>query len=242
MNNYEQLMSSLENRLVQEKLGIEKIENGEDGYFVIPFFEGDNIVFAINQIYIKKNYQQSKKYFYKAAVVAEYMSKKYDRRIIDSGINQMSYALLSDNKELIERYSVLRNTKNHELNIGFQIPNAVQNILLGNTDKLEENIHNLERFVKVPRFKWWASIADVFKAFIAKDMKLIESGLHQMLQTHKKRNTDPLISKFLSIDTAGLCKLAWIKGYDIDLKSELVPIELMPIQPLDTYEDYDFLV
>lgn len=214
-------------------------ENGE--YYFIPSFEGNASISAIYYIYILNNFLIAKNYFYKAARIAEFMSVKYDRRIIDSGINQFSYVLLSDNLDLIKRYTVLKNTKNHELNIGFQLPNAMQNILKGDTVKLEENIRNLERFVQVPRFKWWASLVDVFKGFLAGNSTTIELGLQQMLKTHLKRNKDPLIPKFLSIDTAGLCKLAWLKGYEIDLKSSLVPIELMPVKPLDKYEDYDFL-
>ncbi len=169
------------------------------------------------------------------------MSTKYDRRIIDSGINQISYALLSDNKELIKRYSVLRNTINHELNIGFQLPNAVQNILLDNTEKLAANIRNIERFVRVPRFKWWSVTVGLLNGFLNKDRYQIENALKVMIQTHKKRNNDPLISKFFSVDTAGFCKLAWLKGHEIDLNSTLVPLEMMPVKPLDKYEDYEFL-
>ncbi|RZJ63862.1 MAG: hypothetical protein EOO47_27820 [Flavobacterium sp.] len=242
MEKYKHLNEVNDNWINNEKKALNKLKLKEDPYYIIPYLEGANATFSIYSVYISHNALYAKNYFYKAARIAEYMSIKYDRRIIDSGINQISYALLSDNVDLIQRYSILRNTKNHELNIGFQLPNAMQNILKGDTVKLEENIRNLERFVQVPRFKCWASLVDVFKGFLAGDFAAIELGLQQMLQTHLKRNKDPLVPKFLSIDTAGLCKLAWIKGYEIDLKSSLVPIELMPVKPLDRYEDYDFLV
>ncbi|MBO9676321.1 MAG: immunity 49 family protein [Sphingobacteriaceae bacterium] len=218
---------------------VSSVENGK--FFFIPSFEGSARVKAIYAIYIKRDYAEAKEFFYKAARVAEYMSVTFDRRIIDSGIYQISYALLSDNKDLIQRYSTLKNSINDTVNIGFQLPNAVQNILLNNQDELAHNIRNLERLVQVPRFKWWVNTVDVLNGFLSGSKDQIETGLQLMLKTHKKRNTDPLICKFFSIDTSGLCKLAWIKGYEIDLNSELVPVELMPVEPLSTYEDYEFL-
>jgi hypothetical protein len=170
------------------------------------------------------------------------MSNVYDRRIMDSGIYQMSYALLSDKADLIQRYSVLRNKVNHETGIGYQLPNAVQNIILEAWDKLDWNIHCLEKLVKLPRFKWCAGVINVLNGFKHQDKTIIEKGLHELLATHVKRNdSETLICKFFSTDTAGFTKLAWLKGYEIDLKSPFVPIELMQIKPLDYYEDYPFL-
>jgi len=210
-------------------------------YFFIPGFEGSNKVYSLNSIYIEKNIEKSKQFFYNSARIAEYMSNEYDWQIIDSGIERISCALLSDNSDLIWRYSNLKNSKNHILSIGYQLPNAVQNVLQGNWLKLESNIVNLERFTKTQKYRWYAPTVNLFKGFLEKNKDEIETSLKKLLDTHQKRNKDPLICKFFSIDTAGLCKLAWTKGYEIDLKSSLVPIELMPIKPLEKYDDYDFL-
>lgn len=155
--------------------------------------------------------------------------------------DDMSYALLSDDKAIIQRYSTLKNPVNHENSVGFQLPNAMQNVLLNNLEKLEQNIRNLERFTKLPRYKAYMPVIDVLSGFEKKDAAQIKAGLQGLILTHKKRNTNPLISRFLSIDTAGFCKLAWIKGYEIDLQNELVPQAMMPVAPLEKYESYDFL-
>jgi hypothetical protein len=123
----------------------------------------------------------------------------------------------------------------------YQYSNSVQNILLEDWDKLEWNIRCLTRFVAFDKFKVYGSALDILNGFRVKDPELITKGLQEFIMTHAKRNRDPLICKFFSIDTAGFCKLAWLKGYEIDLHSSLVPIELMPIRPLDHYEYYDFL-
>ncbi|RZK58608.1 MAG: hypothetical protein EOO91_07795 [Pedobacter sp.] len=218
-----------------------KIFSEENGRFhFIPAFEGYATIYAIYSIYLLKDFEMAKCYFYRASRVAEYMSLNYDWRIIESGIDRLSYALLSDDTQLIKKYSVLSNKQNNQLSIGFQIANAVQNIILDNMQKLDENIKNLERFVKLTQFKSWEPIVDIFKGFLNSKVNLIELGLQTLLNTDKKRNKNVLINKFFSPDTSGLCKLAWLKGYQIDLKSSLVPMELMPIKPLAIYEDYDF--
>lgn len=241
MDKIDHLLMVYQNFLNDESIVREKIQTPGNDYHFVPSLEGTNIVYATYAIYIEENYSKAKECFYRAARVAEFMSNKYDRRIIDSGINPISYALLSDNHELIERYSVLKNTINDDTQIGFQLPNAVQNILQEDWDKLSWNIRCLERFVKFPKLKWYAPVLDVFNGFKEKDGQLIKKGLDELLKTHKKRNKDPLVSKFFSADTSGYNKLAWLKGYEIELGNDFVPKELMPIRPLERYEDYEFL-
>ena len=237
MDRYEHLETVFQERQRDEVMVATKINSGEDPEMYLPFLEGTFTVFAVYWMYFKEDSMEARSFFFKAARTAEHMSARFERPVIERGIYPMSYALLSDSRELIQRYSVLRNKKNNELTIGFQIPNAMQHILMGRMEDLSESIRKLERFVQVPRFKWYSSLVEVFKGFLLEDASKIEAGLQLMLKDHKKRNTDPLISRFLSVDTAGLCKLAWIKGYEIDLKNELVPLELMPIRPLDHYRD-----
>ena len=242
MEKQEHLKKIFNKRANDEQIIRQKIKSGENSEWYVSFLEGANIIYAIYSMYAEKNFVDGKRHFFHAALVAEYMIVNYDTRIIDSGINQVSYALLSDNTELIQRYSTLKNKVNNETGIGFQVVNAIQNILLDNFDMLEQNITNISRLVKVPRFKWWEPFPELFLGFLNRDRDIIENILQTLLQTHKKRNTDPLISRFFSTDTAGLCKLAWLKGMEIDLKNTLVPTELMHIRPLEKYEPYKILL
>ena len=241
MEKFEHLQIVLRNLQDDERTIMQKIKNPDERYHYISFLEGFNIVHAISCIYIDNDKHTAKEHFYKAAASMLYMSKAYDWRVMDTGINQISSALLSDDKEMIEDYMALRNTTNNESTIGFQLPNAIQNTLANNYDELEANIRNLERFVLLTKFKAYEGTVGVFKGIMSNNTDQIIIGLNQLLKTHKKRNTDPLISKFLSIDTAGLCKLAWLKGLQINLENDLVPQTLMPVEPLQSYKTYDFL-
>ncbi len=242
MDRIQHLLNVYKSDIASENAIRNKIFTEEDGaFYFIPSFAFRNVIKALHAIYIDKNFKNARQYFFLAARVDEYMSMKFDRRIIDSGTFPISYALLSDNEAIIKRYAILKNSINDSTNIGYQLANAVQNILLSRFDALDINIRNLERFVKFSKFKWWSGSVEVFKGFKSSNINDIESGLLQMLNAHEKRNTDPLVPKFLSIDTAGYCKLAWYMGYKIDLKTDLVPVALMQAQPLLHYEEYDFL-
>lgn len=241
MDNIQHLKNICENSIQNQKIAFNKLKIGEDPYYIAPFFEGDNINFSLYAIYIQQDFLKAREYFYKAARVAQYMSDKYDRRVMDNGMFQISYAMLSDNKALIDLYSLLRNKINNEPSMPYQYSNSVQNILREDWDKLEWNIKSLTKFTKMKKYEVFLPVVDTITGFKEKDESLIKKGLEGFIATSKKRNKDYLISKFFSIDTAGFNKLAWLKGYRIDLGSPLVPAQLMPVEPLEHYEDYDFL-
>ncbi|GAB3909755.1 Imm49 family immunity protein [Mucilaginibacter boryungensis] len=241
MDKLEHLKISYANRINNERIGLNKLSNNEDPYYIIPFFEGDNVVYALYAMYIEHDFAKARSCFYKAARIREFMTITYDRRFMDTGIYDLANAFLSDNSAIINRVCHLRNKVINETDMGYQICNAAQNILLNNFDELDLNIGRIERFLKLPRFAPLAGLKDYFKGFLQNDKDKITQGLNDLLAARKKRNIDPLISKFFSTDTAGYCKLAWLKGYEIDLQSPFVPVELMRIEPLKYYEDYDFL-
>ncbi|MFA6248093.1 MAG: Imm49 family immunity protein [Mucilaginibacter sp.] len=242
MDKFEHLKNRYADSLKDEAVYFEKMKEPDGAYFYIGPLEYTNIDYALYQMYIEHDYKKARASFYKAAWIAAYMSDTYDRRVMDNGMLEISFAMFSDNKALIERYSRLINKINNDTSMPYQYSNCIQNILAENWDKLDWNIHCLTRFVKMKQFAMYAGIIDILNGFKAKDEELIRKGLEDFIATAKKRNKDFLgIHKFFSVDTAGFCKLAWIKGYEIDLKSPMVPAELMPIEPLEYYPEYDFL-
>jgi hypothetical protein len=217
------------------------LDDKKNKRFFIPRLQGSNAVNALYVVYIQNDIEYAKQCYSNYAEISIYMSEKHERRVMDTGIYDISYALLSDNVNLIRRFSRLKNPINAINSFGYQLPNAMQNILLNNDEKLLDNIRDITRFVKLPRIAAYAPTVEVFNGFANHNADEIKAGLEALLKTHRKRNNDPLISRFFSIDTAGLCKLAWIKGFEINLSNGLVPQSLMPCKPLDRYVTYDFL-
>lgn len=237
MEKVEHLSLIYNNRLNDEDNVRKKLNEPNGAYFYLYGLETTNIVFALYELYINKAFKSCKELFYRAALIPEFMIKKFDQSLF---LYQISYALLSDNYELIIRYTDLDRDKG-EINIGYQLPNAVQNILLEDWEKLDWNIHVIGRLVKHPKLMHMEGYHDAFVGFKNHDQALIEQGLKKLIAKPKKMDDDPLIPRFFSRDAAGLNKLAWMRGMQIDLKSSLVPVELMPVQPLEKYEGYGFL-
>ena len=71
----------------------------------------------------------------------------------------------------------------------------------------------------------------------------MEEGLLLLLKDHKKRNKHKGIAQdYIFIPALGYAKLAWLKGMEVEIEHPLISKELLPIKPLEKYEDkYDFL-
>lgn len=240
MTDIEHLAQIYSEQINDELLVYEKVKIPENKYFFIPALEGTNVVRALYHLNFGK-IDLAKQDFYHAARIAEFMSNVYDRRIMDNGTYQITYALLSDNEPLIHRYAFLKNLVNNETSMPYQFGNSIQNLLLNDLEKLDWNIRCLERFVNIKQFLGFKSVIPLLKAFKNDDEASVKECLKVMLVQHKKRNQHPFFSKYISIDTSCFTKLAWRKGFEINLDSPLVPMGLMPIRPLSRYLDYDFL-
>src|SRR5947209_20403716 len=65
---------------------------------------------ALKQYFLEKDIQAAKRCFYQCGYLDKLLIRKYDERILDYGINHISYALLSDSVELIQDYAELRHS------------------------------------------------------------------------------------------------------------------------------------
>ncbi|WP_275994672.1 Imm49 family immunity protein [Burkholderia glumae] len=75
-------------------------------------------------------------------------------------------------------------------------------------------------------------------------LKRDKAGLESLIQSkHAPLNSaDPIDEEFLSYLGVLEAKLCWRRGIPVEIDHPLVPMELMPVKPLDHYDDvYDFL-
>jgi hypothetical protein len=80
---------------------------------------------------------------------------------------------------------------------------------------------------------------DFLKAIYEKNEKGISDALNGLTDkaVHKKRNDNGVINQYLSFPAAGYAKLAWLKGMEVEIKSPLIPRELLIVEPLKEYKD-----
>ncbi|MFN8690550.1 MAG: Imm49 family immunity protein, partial [Cyclobacteriaceae bacterium] len=156
-----------------------------------------------------------------------------------------SYALLSDNEALIKRYANLRHS-NYEAMIkgGGTAPMYILQCIIKDDWKEYERVMPIMKTKTVKKFKMEMDAA-YYEALAERSKSKLEEILSEFVtpKIHKQRNkAHELINEFISHPAIGYAKLAWLKGIEVKIDSPLVPSDLLPVKPNETYQDdYDFL-
>lgn len=203
------------------------------------------------------NINQAKKHFNTCSLLDEYCLINYNSRFLDYALSNVSYAILSDNERLIERYSKFsyKKSENAELSMDEMVLlgesaiwcNTVQMFMTNNLDGVERNLNIIETktLPKLPKNQQELKIDyEFYKALLAKNKSKCEELLEQLVspKIHKKRNDNAVLNKYVSQPALGYAKLAWRQGVEVDVNSPLIPKEILPIEPLANYEiPYNFL-
>ncbi len=217
-----------------------------------------NVDYAINSFFINEDIKISKSHFNICGLLDGYSIVNYNSRLLDYGLHHISYVLLSDNEPLIQRYAKLRyqKGKNAELSMDEMVLegesaiwcNTIQFFMSNDNVGVERNLNIIEtKTSHMGSKKVWDLMKDdyeFYKALHATDKARIEEILDKLVspKIHKKRNDNVVLSQYISLPALGYAKLAWRKGIEVEVHSPLVPKELLPIEPLISYEvPYDFL-
>ena len=201
--------------------------------------------FALEAFFFENDICKAKHFFYLCGKIDEYLILKHDEKILDYGINHLSYALLSDCKPLIVRYSNLKHSLyDRMIQSGATAPMYILQCLIKDDWAEYERVMPIMKNKTVPKFKMELDAA-FYEALAERNKEKMEEVLAEFItpKVHKQRNKHhELINEFISHPALGYAKLAWYKGIEVNVNSPLVPKELMPIKPLDNYEDvYSFL-
>lgn len=240
--NIEHLKSLYADFLSRERKKLDLIKDKNIRKYHIGFLQWINQDLALYSMYIEYDFLKARQYFSKAAITGEYMVRMYDE-LLHTSIYKICYALLSDNSKVIEHYKDLKNTKWDENFLGYQFNTAIQSVLKDDTVMLEKQIEGLKKSVTKTRprgAKAFAGCVDVFEGLLNEDKTQIKRGINELVRTIGKRDELTLVRDYFSIETTALAKLAWRKGYEINIESSFVPKEMLPIKVLPDYPGYDF--
>lgn len=204
-----------------------------------------NVLASVNEAFAigTDNIIAAKQHYYIYGRLQEVAIKEYDARLFEYNIQSIGNVLLSDNNTLIRRFSDLRYNGMeasvekggpaiwcHTLCMFIQNNKeiAARNILL-----IEKNKEQLMQ----PDLAF-------FKGLYNGDKAAMTAAIQQLLEPklHKKRNDDPMFVNVISHPALTYLKLAWYRGFEIVVDSPLIPAALLPVQPLEVYEEtYEFL-
>ncbi|HUW07033.1 MAG TPA: Imm49 family immunity protein [Williamwhitmania sp.] len=241
MQAYDGLEQSFKDDRTREIWKLDKIKDPKEWPFHIGSFEYLNTTFALHAMYVERDFVKARGYFYTTARLSEYMLKRPGGGQIETSVPRIGYALFSDNKDIIARFCRMK-TSSSETWIGNIYIHTIQSMLLGDAEQLHHWMSRYEqRFTKKKEMTYMGCL-EVLKGIDINDISLVEAGVNNLIKTHKRRPAIETVDPYFSIFAATMAKLAWVKGLEVKVDNPLVPMELLPVRPLDNYADaYDFL-
>lgn len=203
----------------------------------------DHLKLGIYDYLANGDIKSFKQNFYVASKLVMKMIDMEGDSSFDSGRNIL-FALLSDNDQIIngiacvETPELIRD-RNNPLSSTF-FAHMLQLAIRNENNALQEKIEKVAKHGKKPNREESASGQDFFSLLLKKD----KDGLERLIQKKHAhiKSQNPLYEDFMSYIGTLETKLCWFKGIHVQIDSPLVPMDLMPVQPLEHYDDvYDFL-
>ncbi|MEJ7139170.1 Imm49 family immunity protein [Amphibiibacter pelophylacis] len=209
--------------------------------------------------YVEDNFSMCRQWFYLASRLREECCKFSNGWSMEFP-DPLIFALLSDCAPLIGRYGNLSTIAKPHL----ELPSFNEAALRPSRHDFRYMVHYLQALIR----RDWTCAGNIeicvrrsFKKMSAVDLEWFSVGaalrdsnkdeiielIYKLLKpgVHKARNKErfrELSGQVWSHHPVMFTKLAWMHGLEIEIDSPLVPMALMPIRPLEHYDDvYDFL-
>lgn len=156
----------------------------------------------------------------------------------------LRWALLSDNAELIDAFarvetpSLLR--ERADPRAGRFHVYMLQQAILGNDEVVQAMIEKIARSGGKPQRDECARGEDFYSLLLRRDQPALEILIRDKHARIKAKYTvaDEFMAYLATLET----KLCWFRGIPAQVDHPRVPMELMPVRPLDRYDDvYEFL-
>ncbi|PUE10858.1 hypothetical protein B9Z51_00445 [Limnohabitans sp. T6-5] len=149
------------------------------------------------------------------------------------------YGLLSDSTEIYDWLAHAELKEKDEVKTPHFLFHQFQLVLLRDDDALRETI----ALVAKKGGNQKKAIAQAGQDFFSLLLKQDKESLQALIENQAKiKSVDDLEDQFLAAIPAVHAKLCWYRGIEVQIQNPLVPMGLMPIEPLDTYDvEYDFL-
>lgn len=201
-----------------------------------------HIALAIHDYYVKGEIASLKQHLHVATKlkIASIALDDYQRFQVG---NEIRYALLSDNPALIDAIAKLEppyflEGRSNPLNAEFKV-HMWQLAIRGDYEALQAKVERLAKNGRKKDRELPAQGKDFFSLLMRGD----KQGLEDLITQHAKvKSKDVFTEDFMCFEGTIEAKICWLKGIQVQIDSPLLPMDLMPIEPLEHYDDvYDFL-
>lgn len=162
-----------------------------------------------------------------------------DKEVLRLNIKYAVLLLLSDNKELIHRFAYLQ-VEDYEglLKYGSWVA-CMQAALRDDYDFIRKHIPIA---YKNDKAKSTLEYVNFFEGLIEGDIAKMENALTILSnRLHKRLHDESFTRDLLSLYPMGFAKLAWLKGYEVNVESKFIVPGLLPINPNTEYWELEFM-
>lgn len=193
---------------------------------------------AIKNLFIEKNFREMRRNFYTSSLL-NIKSRQFcmNNGFIDENFpfDSFLYAFLSDSTDLINKIGneeISYKNSPHKFHYYFF---AIQFLINDEYDELE----NFLKYKKESIIEFEFVADDFFYYFMENDISNLSIYIKKLLNYKFDNSLD---EKFIPKWATMCCKLCWQKGIEINIEGDKLPMEIMPINPLEKYDlEYDFL-
>lgn len=170
-----------------------------------------------------------------------------------------SYLLWSDHRELIQRFTTFNyaqygNTEKEIWNRWTLLEQGIAiyaYVMYHLASGMFEQVHNCiavaNRLATSRKFsrRHFPIHVRIWEAIMNKDKEAIKTNLLQLINKAHGFFHEELYGEgdFISSPAVGYLKAAWLLGIEVEVEHPLIPMEMMPVKPLEKYENrYWFLM
>lgn len=210
--------------------------------FCLTWLANDHQCLAINDYFVEHRKESLKQHLHVATLLDIASIALYDYQRFQVG-NEIRYALLSDNPAMIDAIAKLEppyfvEGRSNPLHAEFKV-HMYQLAIRGDYEALQAKVERLAKNGRKKDRELPAQGKDFFSLLMRGDKR----GLEDLIaQDAKFKSQDALTEDFMCFEGTIEAKICWLKGIPVQIDSPLLPMDLMPIEPLEHYDDvYDFL-
>ncbi|MDY0745363.1 hypothetical protein SNE35_12650 [Paucibacter sp. R3-3] len=204
---------------------------------------GVHEIYAMKAKYVQGDDQQFRQHMHVACKL-KIESIRLDKMDIPFQTSvEMWLALLSDSPDVIDTVSRLEPAHFAHLRDGVRNPqfgtHMWQLAIRGDYEALEAKVQRVAKSGGKQQRLLSAEGRDFFTLLMRAD----KAGLEERITKDARlRNDDPTTQDFFTYLATLEAKLCWYRGIEVQIDSDRVPMDLMPVRPLARYDDlYDFL-
>ncbi len=196
--------------------------------------------------FVDQDLAAAKQWFYLAAKLIAVSTTKPVGHSSLWTCHDFIYPLLSDSPEIIKLFSeveipaITRPTQLHEKNSG-QDSLLAQLAIKRDDAQIAKMIDQLDAKVSKRKKPSPFDVAYVtfYRGLLSGSIAEMELALEFFA---KSKSQNPFTEDFIAFHAVVLCKLAWLRGFEVQVDHPRVPMAFMPVNPLPFYDDvYEFL-